>query len=176
MKTPNIYGGGAKTNENGLHFEQTTMLSDAFINAGFTIVGDRSVFRPEDDNPIGLCCEKHSFYSAFLEFRNINYKDYNSKKWLPDDAFVNYLNNTVYIIEKKFQNTSGSVDEKLPGCDFKRWEYQKLCNPIGFKVEYIYILSDWFKQDINKDVLEYITSVECPYYYNNLPLSAIGID
>lgn len=50
-RMPNMFGGGAGTNANGLHFEQTTSLD---------------------------------------------------------------------IIEKKFQHGPGSVDEKLPNCDFKK--------------------------------------------------------
>ena len=37
-RTPNIHGGGARTNQNGLHFEQTTSLDDALCNAGYTII------------------------------------------------------------------------------------------------------------------------------------------
>ena len=33
-RNPNIHGGGARTNQNGLHFEQTTSLDDALCNAG----------------------------------------------------------------------------------------------------------------------------------------------
>ena len=34
-RTPNRYGGGARTNENGLSFEQTTSLDEALIDAGY---------------------------------------------------------------------------------------------------------------------------------------------
>ena len=33
----NRFGGGANTNRNGLHFEQTTSLNTALQNAGFII-------------------------------------------------------------------------------------------------------------------------------------------
>ena len=33
-KSPNTHGGGARTNLNGLHFEQTTSLDDALYSAG----------------------------------------------------------------------------------------------------------------------------------------------
>ena len=46
--------------------------------------------------------------------------------YLPDSVFVNHTNNTIYVIEKKFQEGSGSVDEKLQTCDFKKRIYQKL--------------------------------------------------
>ena len=102
-----------------------------------------------------------NFYRYFLEPNQIDYTDYNSKKWLPDECFVNSQTDTVYIIEKKFQNSSGSVDEKLPNCDFKKKEYEKLCHPIGFNVEYLYVFNDWFKQSVYKDTLGYIKDVGC---------------
>ena len=36
-RTPNTHGGGALTNANGLHFEQTTDLDDALIRKGYSI-------------------------------------------------------------------------------------------------------------------------------------------
>ena len=33
----NIYGGGARTNANGLRFEQETSLEEALLNAGYSI-------------------------------------------------------------------------------------------------------------------------------------------
>lgn len=62
-----------------------------------------------------------------------------SKKLLPDEAFINNITRTIYIIEKKFQHRAGSVDEKLQTCDFKLKQYKKLANLVGFDVEYIYI-------------------------------------
>ena len=106
---------------------------------------------------------------------DINYTEYNSKKWLPDEAFLNLENNTLYIVEKKYQESSGSVDEKLPNCHFKRKEYLKLFRPLGFKVNYIYVFNDWFKQSQYKDTLEYIQDMGCEYYFNEIPFEAIGL-
>ena len=168
----NRFGGGAKTNENGLYFEQTTALDTALIDAGYQISG-HSVY--SSNQKIGLSVQKHDFYKYFLEPKHINYTKYNSKKWLPDECFVNLQNNTVYIIEKKFQNSSGSVDEKLPNCDFKKKEYEKLCLPLKFKVEYLYVFNDWFKQKVYKDTLEYIEDVGCHYFFNEIPLDFLGL-
>ena len=79
------------------------------------------------------------------------------------------------MIEKKFQNRAGSVDEKLPGCDFKKKEYEKLFKPLNMKVAFIYVFNDWFQQDEYKDTLEYIENCGCNYYFNTLPLSALGL-
>lgn len=168
----NRHGGGARTNANGLHFEQTTDLNTALENVGYR-VDNGHIYNQNVE--IGLSAPKHNIYKNFLEQKKINYKEINSKRWLPDEAFINYQNNTVYIIEKKFQNVSGSVDEKLPGCDFKKKEYEKLFNPLNYQVEFIYVFNDWFKQPKYKDILEYIKNVGCRYFYNEIPLNILGL-
>lgn len=42
-RTPNTYGGGARTNANGLHFEQTTSLNEALANGGYRVAYDGTV-------------------------------------------------------------------------------------------------------------------------------------
>lgn len=172
-KLHNIYGGGAQTNANGLTFERDTSLDEALMEAGY-IINDCEVFDKEN-NLIGLSIPKNNLYKNFLEKQNIDYKKYNSKKWLPDEAFLNFSNKTIYIIEKKYQETPGSVDEKLPNCDFKKKEYIKLFNPLEIRVEYIYILSEWFENPVYADVLEYIEQVGCKYFYNKLPFDILGL-
>jgi hypothetical protein len=81
----------------------------------------------------------------------------------------------MFIIECKFQQSAGSVDEKLQTCDFKRKQYQKLLSQLNMEVEYMYLLSDWFKKPEYKDVLDYIISVRCSYYFEYIPLHKFGL-
>lgn len=171
-RTPNRFGGGARTNTNGLYFEQTTSLNQALINAGYQI-RESEVF--DGDSLIGLSVQKYNFYKYFLEPRKIDFTKYNSKRWLPDECFVNFKKNKVFIIEKKFQNCAGSVDEKLPNCDFKKKEYEKLCHPIDFNVEYLYVFNNWFTKNIYRDTLKYIKDMGCNYFYNEIPLDFLGL-
>ena len=173
IKKPNIYGGGRNATLNGLHFEQKTSLDKALIECGYQLI-DNYIYK--NNHKIGCSMPKRMFYKRFLETYNVNYKEINSKQWLPDEAFINLETKTVYIIEKKFQKTSGSVDEKLPNCLFKKMEYEKLCNPIGYHVEYIYVLSDWFKQKQYQDTLEFILYSGCHYFYNAIPLECLGLE
>lgn len=173
-RTHNIFGGGAQTNANGLQFERDTSLDEALINAGYSV--ENNEVKDAEALLIGLSVQKNKLYSLFLEPHGINYSDYNSKKWLPDEAFVNFTNNTVYIIEKKYQETEGSVDEKLPNCDFKKKEYEKLFHPLGFEVKFIYVLSNFFDKPKYDDVFNYILDVNCEYYFNKLPFEAIGLE
>lgn len=115
-------------------------------------------------------------FPPFFEKNNINDRDINSKRWKPDEAFINELNKTVYIIEKKFQQTSGSVDEKLATFPFKIREYKRLLDPIGYNLVYMYLLSsNWFDTPKYKDYYDYMDELGCHHYFDILPLKAIGL-
>lgn len=76
-RIPNIHGGGAQTNANGLHFEQTTSLNDALENARYNVHGTEVY---DGKKLIGLSVPKNKVYSCFLEPKDIDYTYYNSKK------------------------------------------------------------------------------------------------
>lgn len=171
-RTPNIHGGGSMTNFNGLHFEQKTSLEEALISKGYSIKGN-DVYIGE--TKVGVSAPKYKLYEKILIPRNIDFKNIISKQMLPDEAFYNYYNNTVYIIEKKFQSGSGSVDEKIQTCDFKKKQYNKLFCSLNIRVEYIYVLNDWFKRPEYRDALDYINSVGCHYFYNEIPFEFLGL-
>ena len=171
-RNPNRYGGGAQTNANGLLFEQTTSLDTALKEAGYE-VEQCEVYNGE--RLIGMSVPQNKIYSHFLQGKGIDYREYNSKKWHPDECFINFENKKAYIIEKKFQNCSGSVDEKLPGCHFKKQEYEKLFSPLGFDVEFLYVFNNWFLDQRYRDTLDYIEQMGCNYYFNTIPLKFLGL-
>ncbi len=123
---------------------------------------------------VARCFRKYEFY-RFLDENKIDWKKIISRKLLPDDAMLVIVRDTLFIIEVKYQQVAGSVDEKLQTCDFKRKQYLKLVTPLGLRVEYVYVLSDWFKKPEYKDVLDYIHSVNCHYKFNELPLAWLGL-
>ncbi len=169
----NTHGGGAHTNEVGLLFEQETSLENALHMAGYTVSRDGRVSCK--GNAIGVIAEKHNLYRRILDPRKIRWQDYISKKMLPDDALFVNESNTIYIIEKKFQHNSGSVDEKLQTCDFKKKQYQKLFAPLGYQVEYLYVCNDWFQKPEYRDVRDYIVSVGCHIFFNEIPLEFLNL-
>ena len=118
--------------------------------------------------------KKQGLYK-FLQGKKVDWRKYISKRLLPDEAVYVIVNNTLFIIEMKFQKVAGSVDEKLQTCDFKKKQYRKLMAPLNIDVEYIYILNDWFRKREYKDTLDYIISVGCQYYFNYLPLEKLGL-
>lgn len=181
----NKHGGGAKTNINSFKFEEQTQLSKMLaavpgvklelidVTEKKTAMACR-VFNA-NHKEIGLLLQKNYLYQYFLMPNGVNYAKHISAKLLPDEAFVNHSTRTVYIIEKKSQDSDGSVDEKIQTCGFKLREYKKLFNLVGYDVKYIYLLSDWFKAHKYKDMLEYVNECDCEYYFENVPLDRIGL-
>ncbi|HAB50804.1 MAG TPA: hypothetical protein DCE80_01265 [Ignavibacteriales bacterium] len=127
-----------------------------------------------ENNMVARCFKKHEFYK-YLDELNVNWKNILTRKLLPDDALLVIVRETLFIIEVKYQQGDGSVDEKLQTCDFKRKQYLKLVASLGIKVEYVYVLSEWFNKPKYKDVLDYINSVNCHYKFNELPLAWLGL-
>lgn len=123
---------------------------------------------------VARCFRKHDFYQYLTE-EGVDWKKLISKKLLPDDALLVIVRETLFIIEVKYQQVAGSVDEKLQTCDFKRKQYLKLVASRGLKVEYVYVLNDWFRKTEYQDVLDYIHSVNCHYRFNELPLAWLGL-
>jgi hypothetical protein len=164
--------GGAKT-LTGLDFEKKIDLRNAFTKfSSYKIKGEDLLF---NNQIVAKLFKKHDIYKKFLEPKNVDYKRIISKKLLPDDAVYVLSNNTLFIIEIKFQEVAGSVDEKLQTCDFKKKQYEKLLEGTNINVEYVYVLNDWFKDPAYKDVLDYIKSVKCHYFFETLPFNFLGL-
>ena len=175
MKERGFGGGNTVT---GLNFEREVDFQYLLAaKPGYelkTIPGKagRAVFFKE--NQVARCFRKNEFYK-FLGERGVDWQPKVSKKLLPDDALLVIVRETLFIIEVKYQQVGGSVDEKLQTCDFKRKQYLKLVVGLGLKVEYVYVLNDWFKDPRYKDVLDYINSVNCHYKFGSLPLAWLGL-
>ena len=164
--------GGAKT-LTGLNFESRSDLRSVFTKfSEYNVIQEDLLF---EGKVVAKLFKKHDLYKMFLEPKKIDYKKIISKKLLPDEAMYILSNNTLFIIEMKFQEVAGSVDEKLQTCDFKKKQYEKLLKGTDINVEYVYILSDWFKDPSYKDSLEYVHSVKCHYFFETLPFNFLGL-
>lgn len=169
MKKGGIGGGSTIT---GITFERERDVLAVIDNIPeYSVKGNAISFKGKE---VARSYKKHDLY-RFLDKKGIDYSKIISKKLLPDEALYVIVNNTLFIIEIKFQETAGSVDEKLQTCDFKRKQYAKLMAPLNIEVEYIYLLSDWFRKPEYKDVLDYVISVGCQYYFQYLPLQKLGL-
>jgi hypothetical protein len=171
-------GSGGANTLTGLNFESKVDFQKLLEEIpGYTIskiAGKAGLGVFFEGELVARCFKKHDFY-RFLEEHQVNWRQMLSKKLLPDDAMLVIVRETLFIIEVKYQQVAGSVDEKLQTCDFKRKQYLKLVTPLGLKVEYVYVLNDWFEKPEYRDVLDYIHSVNCHYKFNELPLAWLGL-
>lgn len=164
--------GGAKT-KSGLIFEgKVDFLTLIEKQENYKVEGNKIFYK---NKKVALSFKKNGLYK-YLDEKGVDWNKTISTKLLPDDAIFVITKNTLFVLEIKFQKVGGSTDEKLQTCDFKIKKYRKLLSPLNIKVEYIYILNDWFKDSKYKDVLDYIASIDgCSYYFNYLPLEKIGL-
>ena len=169
MKKGGIGGSNTKT---GLVYEGKVDLA-TFLSKqkDYTVKGINVYYKSKI---VAQTFKKHQFYK-YLESKGVKWEEHISCKLLPDNCIYVIINNTMFIIEVKSQVVAGSVDEKLQTCDFKKKQYQKLLSKLNIEVEYVYILSEWFRNKRYKDVLDYIHSVRCQYYFNYIPLQKLGL-
>jgi hypothetical protein len=164
--------GGANT-LTGLHFEKRISLKVAFEGTkGYSVEGNAVSYL---GRKVAELYPKHRLYKELLGPNGVDYRKIISKKLLPDDAVFILKNKSMFIVEIKFQEVAGSVDEKLQTCGFKKQQYEKLLAPLGIKVVYTYVFNDWFRKPEYKDSLEYVKNCGCHYFFNDIPLGFFGL-
>jgi len=169
-------GKGGGNTITGLNFEgRADILTLIAGLPGYKVVEAKIGHDILYENKVVANSYKQRTFYKFLESQGVDWRTIISRQLLPDDAIYVIRDNTVYILELKYQEGEGSVDEKLQTSAFKRQQYQKLMAPLNREVEYIYVLNDWFKNPKYKDVLDYVISVDCHYYFEYLPLHKIGL-
>ena len=170
-------GSGGANTSSGLHFEKKTSLKEAFLRAGFSLEGNDV---HKDSRKIGTICSREKVFYALLDersgFEPGQAKRLLSKHLKPDEAFLNFETRTIYIIEKKFQEKPGSVDEKPQTVRFKQRQYGRLTQAADLNVEYFFLFNCWYANPKYDDMLEYIESEGSAYFFNDIPLAALGID
>lgn len=169
--------GGANT-RSGLEYEEAVDFQNVLKQiAGYDLLRSKKRVGVDvlfNGSLVARLFRKAEFY-RFLTEQGVEWEKIVSKRLLPDDALLVIVRETLFIIEIKFQNVAGSVDEKLQTCDFKRKQYQKLVRSLELKVEYVYLLNKWFRDPRYRDVLDYIDSVGCHYKFESLPLAWLGL-
>lgn len=94
------------------------------MQKGYRVAGDKVFYQ---DELVARIFKKHDFYKIFLKELETDWTKIISKQLLPDDSIFVIIKNTLYIIECKFQQVAGSVDEKLQTCDFKKSNTKNCC-------------------------------------------------
>jgi len=161
-----IGAGGANTNKNGLSYEEFTDLKDKYKTCNFNKSDDvyEIVFEGYDNTFIKA---NKSAFHKYMEKNGEKNPDLQPASGCkqPDEAYIDLNKKNAYIIEKKFQQGPGSVDEKIQTGPFKKMHYQELFP--NFKIYYIYCLSDWFKRDEYRSVLNYLTQNDIPIFWGS---------
>ena len=158
--------GGANTNVNGLSYEEKTNLEELYIECNYNKKDKYKTIKFA-----GYDCElvnvNKGYVHKFME--RINEKNNSIKPAAgckePDEAYIDVSRKIIFIIEKKFQQTPGSVDEKIQTGPFKQYHYSKTFP--NFKVQYLYCLSVWFKRTEYSSVLEYLQECNIPVFWGN---------
>ncbi|AGY41381.1 hypothetical protein mflW37_3140 [Mesoplasma florum W37] len=177
----NTWGGGNRTNLNGLAFEQKINLVDSFENSNiFNLVinkkGYKEVFLKKNNKFVGFVGIKSKLYKVLEDkFPNETFLVEGISKLQPDGFFLNCINKTLYIIENKYQNGSGSVDEKIQTGVFKKIYYMTLMRETDYKVQYMYVLNYWFSKKNYDFVKKYLVDNNIKVFMENLPIEELGL-
>ena len=153
--------GGANTNVNGLEFERNIDL-----RKNYEIISTENGI-----NKISFTGTTQKFievHKAKLQNYMKKNKEMNLKIDIahgckhPDEAYIDTNKKLLIIIEKKFQQGSGSVCEKLQTALFKRDHFGNLFP--NYKIEYVYCLSNWFIQNCKAEI-EFLHKNNFPVFF-----------
>jgi len=159
--------GGANTNVNGLQYESLTDLNPVEVNLSTRIRnGIHNEVAFEGYSRKFILANKSMLHKYMKQIGELNpdlIPASGCKE--PDEAYIETEQKVVFIIEKKFQQGHGSVDEKIQTGHFKAEHYAELFPK--YKVHYIYCLSDWFKRDEYKSPLRYLKKHNIPVFWGS---------
>ena len=146
--------GGATAVLNGSNYEELTNLPNLF-KIEFTKCkfgkGKTDIHYTFTINNIQY---RILYKNGFHKFLKKEFNTVHENKLEPDEAILDERNKIIYIIEKKFQTRTGSVDEKLQTGVCKKDFYTDQF--LNYKIIFIYTLSDWFKQKKYNWVIKYL--------------------
>lgn len=181
--------GGANTNRGGLKFENDTDLSarikrdlpDEYLIEEYDVEQSvrkssslvYKITRKKDNKEIGIITKQFQFYNVLKNEYGID--NQNHKQWKPDEVFFNFETNTVYIVEKKWQETAGSVDEKIFGFVNKRRLYQNNFNVVPGEPKPTVEFSALFNRNWWLDGNKGNNLVSYADYFDNLRIDGIKI-
>ena len=155
--------GGSKTNKHGLDFEKEIYLKK-WLAKEYKL---KNISKSKTDffeiyqknKLIGYYGRQGQIYNCLeLLIKHVDKDFINkifSKKINPDSFILNIKKQHITIFEKKWQQMSGSVDEKLQTAPFKLKMFNRLLKSTRYSISYEYVLSEWFKNPIYRNIWEY---------------------
>lgn len=162
IKNKGTGAGGSNTNKNGLSYEEITKLDDRITIIEKNKFSNIIIFN--DNNKKLFTKTKHAnFFKCMEDEINTNIKKAHGCK-NPDECYIDKDLKNIFIIEKKFQQCSGSVCEKIQTPDFKLWQYSRTFP--DYTIIYVFCLSEWFKKNCIAE-LEYLDFKNIPYFWGS---------
>ena len=161
IKNKGTGAGGSNTNKNGLSYEETTKLDDRI-----TIIKKNkfsNIIKFNDNKKLFTKTKQANLFKCMKDETNTNIEKAHGCK-NPDECYIDKDLKNMFIIEKKFQQCSGSVCEKIQTPDFKLWQYSRTFP--DYTIIYIFCLSDWFKKNCIAE-LEYLDFKNIPYFWGS---------
>ena len=158
IKNKGTGAGGSNTNKNGLSYEKLTDLDDRITILEESKIGIKIKF---DDK--GCLVKTKCLFKYMKDEINTNIEKAHGCK-NPDECYIDESLKHIFIIEKKYQQCSGSVCEKIQTPDFNLWQYSRTFPK--YNIIYIYCLSDWFKQNCIAE-LEYLDFKNIRYFWGS---------
>jgi hypothetical protein len=153
--------GGSMTTKNGSKFEKFTSIEPTLEKNNFTKV----IFNKKSKD--GYYYEYENENTKILYFKQNGLHKYMKDKFdidiyrKPDEAYLIYDKNksiyTLKILEKKNQNTEGSVEDKLKTGNFSKREYEKMLisSKQPFNVEYAFVVSKFLHDKLSSNNTKY---------------------
>lgn len=163
LKNKGTGAGGSNTNKNGLPYEELTDLENCLTIIETYEFSNKIKFNNYEK--ILLRTKQSNLFKCMEKYIDKKIKKAHGCK-NPDECYIDETTNTIFIIEKKFQQVSGSVCEKIQSPDFKIWQYRRTFP--HFDIVYIYCLSEWFKQNCEAEI-EYLEFKNIPVFWGNSP-------
>ena len=161
IKNKGTGAGGLNTNKNGLPYEKMTDLDDKIIIVEKNKFSN--IIKFDNSEKTFIKTKQANLFKCMKDAVNTNIiKAHGCKN--PDECYIDKEFKNIFIIEKKFQQCSGSVCEKIQTPDFKIWQYSRTFPE--YNIIYMYCLSDWFKQNCISE-LEYLDFKNISYFWGN---------
>lgn len=154
--------GGSNTNKNGLPYEELTDLESEYTVISSDDKHSKNIQFSASDRIFKMTKQSGLFKCMNTHVNKEVAKGHGCKN--PDECYIDEESKTIFILEKKFQQVSGSVCEKIQTSDFKIWQYNRTFPE--YKIVYLYCISDWFKENCKAE-LEYLEYKKVQVFWGN---------
>ena len=155
--------GGANTNKNGISYEELTNLNSEFNVLSNGKFAQKITFVNDCNHREFYTTKQAHFFKHMHAHIDFTIPQAHGCK-RPDECFIDFTRKIIYIIEKKFQQTSGSVCEKIQTSDMKLWQFKRTF-PL-FHIVYVYCLSSWFIENMKAE-LQYLEHKKIPVFFGD---------